>query len=203
MDDNFLNRKEVPTQSQIIRYFFNSDEVDNMMNSMNSIDKGMSNVPPDMSKLGEPDSVEVAIGSEWEIFKLRWTTEEGPKYMILLKKTNALLDNFNFPNIPSYNKDFTTNISNDFELNNPLFNYNTGIEDIDYEDVAPMTYKEKLDIALQNEDYKEAARLRDWNEGLKILLKRLKPLLNKAIDNADLNLIDEYYQKINIYRSKL
>lgn len=195
MNKDFLNKKEPPSQQDILRYFFKREEVDEMLESLEYAMDG----PPDLKKLGDPDEVQVATGTEWEISRAKWNTKKGPKYLLYLKRVGSP-SNLDITNI---NLDYTMNTSNDSQFNNPSFNYNNEVEDIDYEDVVPMSFDEQLDYAIENEDFEEAARLRDWNQGLLDLMKELKPLFIEAIEKVDLDALDRYQTRINKYRARL
>ena len=191
MNKDFLNRKEVPTHNQILRYFFKRDEIEEMLESL----EYAMDTPPDLNKLGEPHEVETASGTEWEISRAKWNTDSGPKYLIYLKKIGNHFTNIDFPEV---NLNHTMN-----EFENPFFNYSKQFEDIDYEDVETATFQEKLNHAIEIEDFEEAARLRDWNNGLIELMNELKPKFIKAIKDTDLDALDRYHKRLNDYRAKL
>lgn len=194
MNKDFLNRKEPPTQKEILKYFFTKDEVEEMLESLEYSNNDMA---PSLKALGEPDEVQTATGTEWEISRVKWNTDKGPKYLVYLKKVGGNFDNFE-PNL-----DYTMNSSNPL-FNNPFFNYNSEYtEDIDYEDIEPLTFEEQLELAVEEENFEEAARLRDWNKGLIELLKELKPMFIEAIENSDLDALDRYHRRLNEYRSRL
>jgi len=197
MDENFLNDKKVPTQKQIINFFFDKEEADEILNS---VEFGVDE-PSHPDELGPPKEVKIAAGTEWEVHRIMWETQDGPKYIMYLKKVepNNITPNFN-PNM-----DFMGNSTEDFSLNmNPFYNFNIGVPDFDdYEDVEPLSFDEQLNLAIENEDFKEAARLRDWNKGLDELLEKVKPSFIKAIEDGDFDGIDRYYELIYDYRSEL
>jgi len=96
MKHNFLNKKEIPTQIQIINYFFAKEEgLNEMLESMDSMENDEFVLPNSMDDLGEPDFIECAIGKEWEIFRLMWDKEGDVKYVILLKKSFINLNSIN------------------------------------------------------------------------------------------------------------
>lgn len=195
MNDDFLNRKEIPTQTQILRYFFKREDIEEMLESLEFAIEG----PPDLESLGKPDEVQTASGTEWEISRVKWVTDKGPKYLIYLKKVGYGFSNID---LPKFND--TMNSTNDELFKNPFFNYNNeDVVDIDFEDVEEVSYQELLDFAIENENFEEAARLRDWNKGLIELLKELKPLFIEAIENSDLEALDRYHRRLNDYRAKL
>lgn len=197
MNKDFLNKKEPPTNKEILRYFFTREEIDEMMDSLEYSNKEKA---PDLRALGDPDEVQTASGTEWEISRAKWVTDTGPKYLVYLKKVGNSFGDINFPNL---NPDYTMNSSGDALFNNPFFNYSHKTEEIEYEDFVTMTFEELLNLAIENENFEEAARLRDWNNGLIELLKELKPKFIKAIEDADLDALDRYQKRINVYRAKL
>jgi len=204
MDKDFLNKKEPPTNRQILKYFFTRNEIDEMLDSLEYANDKMA---PNLKALGEPDEVETASGTEWEISRVKWITDNGPRFLIYLKKVGFHPNNpeFSFEN-PEITplSDYTMNSSNDdLYEQNPFFNYNNQIEDIDYEDVEPMSFEEQLELAIENEDFEEAVRLRDWNTGLAALLIELRPKFIKAIEASDLEALDRYHKRLNDYRAKL
>lgn len=194
MDKGFLNRKEVPTNRQILNYFFSKEDIEEIMDSL---EFSMNDSINSISDLGEPDEVETEVGTEWQISRVKWNTENGPRYLIYLKKVNT-----SFSDIDLNKIDYTMNSTDDEQFGNPFFNYNN-VEDIEYEDVEPLTFQEQLDLAIEYEEFEEAARLRDWNQGLLDLMKDLKPKFIEAIEKADLDALDRYQKRINEYRQKL
>jgi hypothetical protein len=186
----------VPTHRQILKYFFKREEIEEMLESLEYAIDG----PPDLESLGEPDEVETATGTEWEISRAKWNTKRGPKYLIYLKKVGNYFSDIDFPNV---NLNHTMDSSRDEFFKHPFFNYQNDVEDIEHEDVEPMTFQEQLDYAIENENFEEAARLRDWNNGLIELLKELKPMFIQAISNGDLDSLDRYHKRLNDYRAKL
>jgi hypothetical protein len=196
MNQDFLNRKEVPTHEQIIRFFFrNKEEIKEIVESLEFQTDG---TPEDIEKLGRPDKIETVSGTEWELSRVKWNTEKGPKYLIYLKKVGNYFSDIDFPKT---NLNYT--MDNNLFEKNPFFNYHNEIEDISYENVESLTFKEMMDLAIEYEDYEEAARLRDWDKGLKKLMLELKPMFIEAIQNSDLEALDRYHKRLNDYRAKL
>jgi len=176
----FLNNKATPSTDDVINLFF-SDDDDARENGVN-VDP--SNV--DFESLGEADEIRTEKGTEWIVTRLLWDTPEGVICRInLIKLNNGLIDEGLYSV-------------------RPMFPYGTEqIIDIDYEEVLPQTYDELLEIAIENEDFEEAARLRDWDKTLKALLLSIKPKIMKAIDNEDVNRLDELLTQIRAYRETL
>jgi len=198
MDKDFLNKKEPPTNQQILTFFFSKNEINEMLESL---EYAIDNPPESVSGFGDPDEVETVKGTEWEMSRVKWVTEKGPKYHVYLKKVGPLPTDIDFSQL-NLDYNYNMNSTNDDFLN-PFFNFNNKIVDIEFEDIEPMTFQEQLDYAVENEEFEEAARLRDWNSGLIDLMKELKPKFIKAIEKADLEALDKYHQRLNDYRAKL
>ena len=179
MNDKFLNTKDYPNTLQVLGLFFEKSDVKEYLKSMNGkSDKSTydDNFMEAMSEdLGEPTNTEVHSGSEWEVTRLTWDGELGPIYKILVKKLN---------------------------MKDDMLDYNSPFE-IEESDIKEMSYKELLEEAIKNEDFDEATRLRDWDLELKKLLKKLKPLIIKAIEDEDLDALTNCTNKINSYRNTL
>ena len=181
----FLNEKKIPTSKEILNLFFNGLE-DNIQIMDDDDFKSI-----DFDSLGEADEVKTVSGTEWIASQLLWNTSKGPICSINLIKIepfNPLTDPFEIMNGLYSDKKFYP--SDD-------------IIDIEYKDVNPLSFKEQLELAIENEDFEEAARLRDWDMGLKDLLLKLKPSIIKAVnDNDDISL-DNYLTEIRNYRNTL
>lgn len=195
MKQDFLNKKEVPTHQQILNFFFSTSEINEMMESL---EYSMDNSSNDINSLGEPDEVETVKGTEWEISRVTWNMDDGPRCLIYLKKIGVDISNINL--------DFNMNTTNNDLFFNSFFNYNNidnfdNVDNID--NMTPIVFQELLDEAINSEDFEEAVRLRDWNKGLLELLAELKPKIINAIDNSDLDALERYQNKINKYRGKL
>jgi hypothetical protein len=174
----FLNNKETPTPDDLINLFFlNNGEPYN--------GRGVDIDPDeiDFETLGEADEVRTEKGSEWLVTRLGWNTPEGYVYRINLIKVSE------FNNQGQY-------------AVRPIFPFGEQ-EDIGYEEVIPLSYDELLEIAIENEDFEEAARLRDWDKDLKALLLALKPKIEKAIKDENIERLDELLTQIRVYRSTL
>ena len=65
------------------------------------------------------------------------------------------------------------------------------------------SFNELLEKAVEDEDYEEAARLRDWNKGLTDLLLSLKDVMLDAVRNDDLGRLDDCLKEMSDYRRKL
>lgn len=177
MDREFLNKKTVPTIEELLSIFFNEENTEELDDKINA-----SKI--DFNSLGKPDEVESVSGVIWTVTKFGWNTPKGKVFKIDLKPMD---DDF----IVSSRRNF--------------YPINSDIEDIDYEDVplTNLTYQDLLNDALENEDYDEAIRLREYNNGLKNLLFDLKPIIVKAIDEFDIVALDAAQLTIKNYRSKL
>jgi|TARA_R110000824_G_scaffold291588_4_gene480112 hypothetical protein len=197
MDNNFLNKKEIPSNRQILNFFFPKEEIDEILSNL---EYSSSNSPESVKELGEPDEVQTIVGTEWELSRVRWSTDKGPKYQIYLKNIGISFTDITFSN-PNLEYNYNMNSTND----NPFsfFNYNGNIKDIDFDEVELMTYQDQLDYAVEIEDFDEAARLRDWNNGLLELLLKLKPKFIQAIETDDLEALDIHQNILNEYRATL
>tara|TARA_R110000851_G_scaffold47424_1_gene115130 strand:- start:75327 stop:75881 length:555 start_codon:yes stop_codon:yes gene_type:complete len=174
----FLNNKETPSPDDLMNLFF--------LDNKELLDEQGIDVDPeeiDFELLGEADEVRTEKGSEWLVTRLGWDTPDGYVYRINIIKVNE------FNNQGQY-------------AVRPLFPFGE-LEDIDYEEVFPQSYDELLEIAIDNEDFEEAARLRDWDKDLKALLLTLKPKIEKAIKDENVERLDELLTQIRVYRSTL
>ena len=146
MDKNnidFLNDKRTPTPTMIFDAFSIEFPKDFDFNDAEFI----TNITEDeWEELNDPDDEKILEGTEWIVKRLLWNTPKGIVVKFEIKKIN-----------------------DDFEE----------IIDIDYEDISDkigeedfiLNYDELLEKAIENEDYFEASRLRDW----KIDLIKLSP----------------------------
>jgi hypothetical protein len=174
----FLNNKETPSPDDLMNLFF--------LDNKELLDEQGIDVDPeeiDFELLGEADEVRTEKGSEWLVTRLGWDTPDGYVYRINIIKVNE------FNNQGQY-------------AVRPLFPFGE-LEDIEYEEVIPQSYDELLEIAIDNEDFEEAARLRDWDKDLKALLLALKPKIEKAIKDENIERLDELLTQIRVYRSTL
>jgi len=146
----------------------------------------------DFESLGDADDIKTISGTEWIASRLIWDTPEGPICSVNLIKIGKF------------------NLKDPFENMNGLYsnkkNYPFGgndIIDIDFEDIVPLPFKEQLSLAIEVEDFEEAARLRDWDSGLKKLLLKLKPTIQKALKKDDVKALDDCLTQIRNYRATL
>jgi len=174
----FLNNKETPSPDDILNLFF--------LDKKEPFGERGIDVDPeeiDFESLGEADEVRTEKGTEWVVTRLVWNTPDGVIYRINLIKINE------FDNQGQY-------------AVRPLFPYPEQ-EDIDYEEVFPQSYDELLAEAIEEEDFEEAVRLRDWDKDLKAMLLNLKPKIEKAIKDENIERLDELLTQIRVYRSTL
>jgi len=164
-----------------------------VLNSVNSFDI-------DFLELGEPDDIETFGGKEWIVSKSRWDTPAGPVFTV------SVIKNIN-------NSDYEKGLSIWSDMSNSeLYNFNlldetddNNITEIDYEDVIPSTlsWAEQLEIAIENEDFEEATRLRDWNLELIKLLRDLKPKILTAIEEDDSERLEDCLKIIKDFKNTL
>jgi hypothetical protein len=185
----FLNNPKAPSSKDILDLFFNKADFNN---------REKSNIEPedvDFNLLGEADEIKTEKGTEWIVTRLLWDTPDG-----MICKINLI-------QINGHNDGMT---DGEYSVR-PIFPYDEEIEDIDYEEVGSFGYEEiiglpyqaQLDNAIEDEDFEEAARLRDWNEELKILLINLKPKLLKALKDENVKTLDELLTRIRLFRNTL
>ena len=88
--------------------------------------------------------MQTIVGTEWELSRVRWSTDKGPKYQIYLKNIGISFTDITFSN-PNLEYNYNMNSTND----NPFsfFNYNGNIKDIDFDEVELMTYQDQLDYS--------------------------------------------------------
>lgn len=179
LDENklFLNNKEVPTPLQIAKLLFNEEDIDLLGNEM-GINESYENLDEeirdiDFSSLGEADEVETIQGTEWAISKLTWNQGQRTICKINLIKLDNITDNI------------------------------TDIEHIDVTINPHLTFDQRLDKAIEEENFEEAARLRDWNAGFIDLLKDLQPKITEAIKLEDVGTLEKCQKLISDYKSKL
>lgn len=178
----FLDDKKIPTSDDILKLFFNEIEDVIMMS-----DEQFHEV--DFESLGEADDIKTISGTEWIASRLIWNTPDGPICNINLIKIGSI------------------NLKDPYEMNG-LYNkrnfpFGNETIDIDYEDIVPLPFTEQLSLAIEVEDFEEAARLRDWDAGFKKLLLELKPKIIEAINKHNVTALDEYLTEIRAYRATL
>ena len=174
----FLNSREVPSPDDILNLFFLGKEDD--------LNKAQTNVDAeevDFELLGEADDIRTEKGTEWIVTRLLWDTPDGIICRINLIKLGDVMDGDGIYSV------------------RPIYPYD--VTDIDYEEVKPLTYKELLEHAVEDEDFEEAARLRDWDKGLKQLLLDIKPRILEALKEQNVIKLDELLTQIRVYRSTL
>jgi hypothetical protein len=176
--EEFLNSKEMPTSDDIIRLFFNE------MDTSELIDEDEAE-EIDFDSLGEPDDAKTFTGSEWIASRLIWDTADGPICKVNLIKIGGF-----------------ENTDGQYSAK-PIFPFGKEVIDIEYEEVKELSFDEQFDNALEDENFEEAARLRDYNIGLSKLLIHLKPKILKALDEEDIKALDEFLTKIRVYRTTL
>jgi len=140
----------------------------------NSID--ISNY--ELSDLGIPDAIKTLEGTEWKLSKLVWFKPEGRVISFALVKTSDEID-----------------VDSGYGWVNP----DDMIIDIGHEEVESDSYQTKLDNAIEEEDYTEAARLRDW-------FKKLNEFIAQAFNLSNNNFLDKLEEKldeINKFREEL
>lgn len=181
----FLNEKKIPISEEILNLFFNGIE-----NVTIITEEDLKTI--DFKTLGDADDIKTISGTEWVASRLIWNTLDGPICSVNLIKIGQF------------------NLKNPFDIMNGLYsnkpNYPYGKEnviDIDYEDILPLPFTEQLALAIEVEDFEEAARLRDWDTGLKNLLLKLKPLILDALKKEDVTKLDDYLTQIRDYRKTL
>ena len=177
----FLDSKNIPSSDDILKLFFKDED---NIDLMNKVDLGTI----DFMSLGEADDIKTITGTEWVATRLIWETPEGPICTVNLIKKGIV--GFNPEKEGQY-------------ANKPIFPFGRDTIDIDYEDVVPLSYIQKMNIAVEEEDFEEAAKLRDWDKGLKNLLLKLKPKMLKAIEDDNVEVLDDLLTKIRDYRNTL
>ena len=182
MNNEFLNKKEMPNVEQLKGIFF-SEEI------FNEIHERINPPDVDFVKLGIPSNIETIEGTEWMASKLEWDTPEGKIFRIDIKKVKPISGLGFFPHAIS-----------------TLFPFSAEVINIDYEEVndkEQIPFEEQLEIAIEDEDYVEASRLRDWNNTLLQLLKESKISIMEAIENEDIYALDVAMKPINEHRELL
>jgi hypothetical protein len=175
IDLSFLDKKEYPTDDDVIRLFITKDDFDNSVDISNY----------DLRELGEPNAIKTLEGTEWKVSKLVWFKPEGRVISFALIKVDEEFDLENIPwaKLASLQKNALIDI--------PI--------DIPYEEVKDIGFKDRLDKAVEVEDYQEAAKLRDWAKHLNVFVAEL----DKAINKGD---VDDFYDiiyLINEHKNKL
>jgi len=183
----FLNEKKIPTSEEVLNLFFNG------FNGIKDVtiitEEDLKTI--DFKTLGDADDIKTISGTEWVASRLIWNTPDGPICSINLIK----IGQFNLKN--------PFDVMNGLYSNKPNYPYGRDIMDIDYEDVLPLPFTEQLNLAIEVEDFEEAARLRDWDKGLRDLLLKLKPLILNALKKEDVTKLDDYLTQIRDYRKTL
>jgi len=169
-DRSFLDKKEKPTDLEIVRLFITDDD------KVHAVDLTNYNI----KELGNPDKVKTIEGTEWILSKLLWYREEGRIITFDIIQLKASIDDIK-------------------NTNDVIF------EDITFEDVTtnPESYQDLINEAIEDEDFPEAARLRDWLKKFKTLGDKLLPLMQKAIHDEDLKLYDKYARQLNDHTDTL
>lgn len=207
MKNDFLNKKEHPSYRDILTLFFSKSEIDEIEQNLERTNA----TKKDILQLGEPDEIETVQGTEWELSRAKWNTEDGPRYLIFTKKTSQdfdVIDDFLRKletNVNLSDPEFNKLLDKNFMEQNPMSPFGKSFEDIDFDEVIeePLTFEQQLELAVENENFEEAARLRDWNKELVDLLLKLKPRLIKAIEDGDLDSLDKCQKLISQHRAKL
>lgn len=179
-DRSFLDKKDKPTDSMIIDLFITDDD------KANAID--LTNYK--ISELGNPDKIKTIEGTEWVLSKLVWFRKEGRVITFDIVQISSSIED----------------IKNAKHIRiNPIASKNAKTIDITFEDVTDkhMDYHQILDVAIEEENYNEAARLRDWLTDFKDMSDKLFPLMQKAIHSEDFNLYNKYMKQINAHTDKL
>lgn len=122
----------------------------------------------DINELGKPDINRIIEGVVWSVMKNSWAVPDGNVVSFLLIKTK--LDEEDLTSIEKFN------------LDNAHTNSDTKLD-----------YNELLGIAVANEDYPEAARLRDWYSNLKEMLVDL----SKVLEDGD---ITHFYNELEVIK---
>lgn len=180
----FLNEKRLPTSEDILKLFFSGYEDVNVISEEEF--KAI-----DFEALGDADDIKTIVGTEWIASRLIWNTPDGP------------ICNINLIKIGKINLKDPFEYMNGLYSNRHIYPYGNEIIDIDYEDIVPLPFTEQLNLAIEVEDFEEAARLRDWDKGLRNLILKLKPLILNALKKEDVTKLDDYLTQIRDYRKTL
>lgn len=171
---DFLNDKRTPTPEMVFEAFALSMPDNTILKDNQYINE----IPDEeWGELQEPHDIKTIEGSEWEITRLLWNTAKGVVVKFEIVKLN---DNFN------------DIIDADYEDIDFLSE-----ENIDYN--FKKNHEEMLNEALENEQYIEAAYLRDWMKNYDNLYAKLNPLMKEAMDNEDFEMLSNYLITINDY----
>tara|TARA_R110000796_G_scaffold215732_3_gene331761 strand:+ start:3324 stop:3953 length:630 start_codon:yes stop_codon:yes gene_type:complete len=172
-DVKFLNEKAAPTTKQIIKVFISDTDKKNKF-TIGSYSE---------NELGKPDHVHKVLGTEWTITKLTWNHTKKTLISFLVLKTK---------------------ISDRVEL------LHEDIVDIEFEDIeddnlhySDELYEGLLTAALNDEDYDEASKLRDWKIEFELLLDELKPLMDECFRKRDFLLFNTHVFRLNTKMSEL
>jgi len=178
-DRSFLDKKEKPTDSMIINLFITDNDMINAVDITNY----------NLSDLGNPDKIKTIEGTEWILSKLVWYREEGRVITFDIVKLASTMDEINEA------KDMLTN---------PITPEST--IDITFEEVVipnQTDYHQILNEAVEDENFPEAARLRDWLKEFKSMSEDLFPLLNKAVQDEDFKTYNKYMKQLNDHTNLL
>ena len=129
-----------------------------------------------INELGEPDNYRMVEGVVWSVVKNSWAVPEGNIVSFLLINTGLEVE------------DLTD-----------IRRYDLG-RDVDAVSESELTYNELLEISVTNEDYPEAARLRDWSLKFKDLIKELDPKLEEALKNNEYETYFKLIKKIQNFK---
>lgn len=133
----------------------------------------------DIKKLGNPDKIKTIEGTEWILSKLVWYKEEGRVITFdIVKLSTDLFDiGGNALIIPTL--------------------------DIPHKEVKKIGYHARLEKAVEEEDYSEASRLRDWLKDFKELSSTIFPLMQKAINGGKFGTYNSLMKQLNDHTDKL
>jgi hypothetical protein len=158
-DLSFLDKKEHPSDAEVIELFVTPDDMDNSVDISNY----------DLGELGMPNAVKSLEGTEWRVSKMVWFKPEGRVISFALIKMDEYedirdeVDNMeDFPWFPISGVDMGDGSSISVEHEEFI--------DIDHEEVEDEDYITMLENAIEDEDYAEAARLRDWLKTLDVMI---------------------------------
>jgi len=118
-----------------------------------------------INELGEPDINRMIEGVVWSVIKNSWAVPDGNVVSFLLIKTR--FEEEDLKDMVRVNLDGTSD-----ELN----------------------YNELLEISVANEDYVEAARLRDWYSNLQEMVANLTKIFNEDGD------IVRFYKELEVIK---
>jgi len=177
-DRSFLDKKERPSDSMIVNLFITDEDM------LTAVDLTDYNI----SELGKPDKIKTIEGTEWVLSKLVWYKKEGRVITFDIIQLSATIDDI---------------IKGKDELTNPIASFRE--KEITFEDVNahPLGYHARLASAIENEDFIEAARLRDWLKEFKLLSGKVLPLLKKAIDDENFNQYNKLMRLLNNHTESL